>query len=487
MSVAMNVEMVSLLPAPRQAAVRMAGSRGGESFYEAVHSSRVPMYAVSLEGTVVGGEEGDASSHHDYLLTGAPIPFSGTTLCDLEVRVNLAAMLWAKTAHRISNAGGAGACITGGTVGDYWSNITRLRFDRGEELGSLEPTFMSCQTHLHSIELPHPNKITFSGNAFMWGCPRLRTVDLKPLSNLTCIGSKFLAQNVSMSSIDLTPLNRVTTIGDAFLSRSLALTSLDLTPLISLQRLGSSFLAECSALEEVKLGCLSALTEVPNFFLEGCASLRTIDLAPLKAVLTVGDLFMGGCASLEQIDLQPFSQVNRIGANFLANCTCLKRVDLSVLTGGSYGYLSAWGSGLLKGCSSMRMVSLPALPASSCTEDAFLLGCTSLSHIDLAPLNGVRYVGANFLAQCASLRQVELAPLATAIAIEHSFLAGCKGLSEVVLPHWEGRTHIGVRFLAGCTGIRSIDVSPLRGLRVRRAHFLEDCGMVQDKALLDLT
>ena len=77
----------------------------------------------------------------------------------------------------------------------------------------------------------------------------------------------------------------------------------------------------------------------------------------------------------------------------------------------------------------------------------FLQNCTSLTTIDLSPLQNVTSIGYDFLANCTSLTTIDLLPLQKITFVGDYFLANCRSLTSIDLS-LQNITSIGNQIIA---------------------------------------
>eukprot|EP01060_Flectonema_neradi_P019095 TRINITY_DN2609_c2_g1_i1.p1 TRINITY_DN2609_c2_g1~~TRINITY_DN2609_c2_g1_i1.p1 ORF type:complete len:326 (+),score=57.65 TRINITY_DN2609_c2_g1_i1:122-1099(+) len=118
--------------------------------------------------------------------------------------------------------------------------------------------------------------------------------------------------------------------------------------------------------------------------------------------------------------------------------------------------------------------------------DDFLVGCTEMQTIDLAPLCNVSRIGYSFLNRCPSIVELDLAAFSNITTVGNWFLGGCTSLTSIDLSPLSKVVTLGQGFLYRCTGLSSLDLSPLKDISTIGDFFLYSCNALSQLDLSSL-
>ena len=339
-----------------------------------------------------------------------------------------------------------------------------------------EPPYSMVESHrLQHITMDSFINVTTIGNNFMRDCAALQSMDLAFASKVVSVGSSFMTGCSAIKSIDLSPLGRVISVGNDFMATCSGLCSVaGLETWTSLSSAGSGFLSSCSALKEVELFPLrSFLTNSPtptisSNLLSHCTSLARVRFAESDArgplnPLRIESNVLSHCGALTSVAFECGEEytVVEIGTSFIADATALKGVDVSSMCN-----LHSVGDTFLNGCVNLEAVELFRLSQDDAVSTSvglmFLGCCSSLTKVDLKPLNGVRTVMSSFLYSCHNLGPtIDLEPLSRVATVGPGFLNKCSSLKYLDLNPMRGALKSWAMAFEGCDALRKVYVGML--------------------------
>jgi hypothetical protein len=103
-------------------------------------------------------------------------------------------------------------------------------------------------------------------------------------------------------------------------------------------------------------------------------------------------------------------------------------------------------------------------------DHGFLLGCSSLTSLNLNGLNNVTTIGSGFLLGCKSLQSLDMSGLNNVTAIGDCFLSGCSSLKSLDFSGLNNVTYIGCYFLKFCPLLKLLDFSKLNSNLILRPN-----------------
>ena len=230
---------------------------------------------------------------------------------------------------------------------------------------------------------------------------------------------------------------------------------------------------------------------IPNNFLKGCTNLRKLNLSGIKTTsiqntylafpdarnfavdrleeLAVPEIVEGtegseititdflnintGMTSLKKIDFTGFKNVKRIkGWYFCNTCRALDNVDLSPMTS-----LVEIGVGFMYNCSGITNIKLydedksQGLTNLQVIRNSFMVGCSSLTELDMSGLDNLKVIGAEFLKNCTSLTTLKFPGDST----------NQNAIQSIGHDTENNEWKVIGQFLYGCTSLQKLDFSPL--------------------------
>ena len=147
-------------------------------------------------------------------------------------------------------------------------------------------------------------------------------------------------------------------------------------------------------------------------------------------------------SSIKHVSFINTACVQQIGDDFLVGCTEMQTLDLAPLCS-----ITRIGYSFLNRCPALQSIDLSALSNITTVGNWFLGGCTALTSIDLVPLSKVVVLGKGFLFRCAGLKEVNLSPLSDVSSIGDFFLYGCSSIQYFDIFQLTKVTTVGGHFL----------------------------------------
>ena len=347
----------------------------------------------------------------------------------------------------------------------------------------------------------------------------LEHIDLRPFGVIQSVGTDFLASCSSLVSIDMHPLpttiptltpppTTAPTLPTIFPPEAAAAgaTTTTLTPTTAEKDDDNdNYIAPQTAYNGYRYNVLSLEFECVFYSQRAfnkCSSLVAGILPPLplstpgditittmmSAVPTITSVGAGGGAPLsipvgllnacpqltvDTVELDVFCGAKHVSTNFLVSCTGLTTLDLAPLR-----HVTSIGSAFLFNCTSLLYIDLAPFSNVVSIGPFFLHSCRKLRSIDLSPLSGIERLSTEFMAQCISLTAIDLTPLANNLTqIDVGVFGGCTKLRNVnlspsPLPKLK---RIDRLFLRGCSSLVDLDISPIANVTIIRKQFLVRC------------
>ena len=291
-------------------------------------------------------------------------------------------------------------------------------------------------------------------------------------SNVRYIPKIFMENCGYVKNIDLSGLTNIEEIREKFMNRS-GITTIDLTPLTdTLRSVEGGFLSACTQLKSIDIAPLARVEKLPNQLLSNCSSITSIDLASMANRTTLPSSFL--CfTGLTTIDLSPLTKLTALPPKLLKHCTKLKSVKLPP----TLEHIDAIPYDFLVGCTSLTALNLAPLCNITTIGWDFLRGCTAIKKLDFTTLVHIKEFPSGFLSGCTGLTSIKFSgDMVDLTSIRRDFLGGTS-LTTTDFSGFGNVTCIGDGFLKGCAKLVSIDLGPLHNLKALPEGFPRNTGV----------
>lgn len=219
------------------------------------------------------------------------------------------------------------------------------------------------------------------------------------------------------------------------------------------------------------------------------ADCKTLNSVSLPVYVKLGDMAFYHCSNLESVDA--YTLVRAEGSDIFGGCSSLKSVSVKALPNYVDGYL--WNSKLFAGVPSIESVYLDngiteigteafqdctgikmmTLPSTVTKVGAYAFsGCTSLKSISLP--SGIQSINPSTFYNCSSLLSVTIPNNVTYIG--SNAFRNCKVLSSIVLPSNVGRVDSNAFY--GCTALKKVTIPT--GAVMLGSNIFFNCNSLQE-------